>query len=304
MPNQTKKLISIVGPTAIGKTALGIQIAQHFGTEIISADSRQFYREISIGTAKPNSQELKAVKHHFINSHSVNDLVSVGSFETEALSVIEELFKTNDVLVMVGGSGLYVKAVLEGFDKLPSVNESFRNQLNKELQDFGIGKLQDELLESDPIYFEQIDIHNPQRIIRALEVFRSTGNTFSSYRTNKKVERNFNVLKIGLNTSRKILYNRVNLRVDEMMQNGLLEEVVSVKAYQHSNALKTVGYTELFDYLDGNIDLLSAIELIKQNTRRFAKRQLTWFRRDEEIHWFDPSDNTILTQIPALLMQG
>ena len=304
MPNQTKKLISIVGPTAIGKTALGIQIAQHFGTEIISADSRQFYREISIGTAKPNSQELKAVKHHFINSHSVNDLVSVGSFETEALSVIEELFKTDNIVVMVGGSGLYVKAVLEGFDKLPSVNESFRNQLNKELQDFGIGKLQDELLESDPIYFEQIDIHNPQRIIRALEVFRSTGNTFSSYRTNKKVERNFNVLKIGLNTSRKILYNRVNLRVDEMMQNGLLEEVVSVKAYQHSNALKTVGYTELFDYLDGNIDLLSAIELIKQNTRRFAKRQLTWFRRDEEIHWFDSSDNTILTQIPALLMQG
>ena len=303
MPNRTKTLISIVGPTAIGKTALGIQISQHFGTEIISSDSRQFYREISIGTAKPNLEELNAVKHHFINSHSVNDLVSVGSFETEALSVIEELFKTNDVVVMVGGSGLYVKAVIEGFDELPSVDESVRNQLNQELQNFGIGKLQQELLESDPIYFGQIDIHNPQRIIRALEVFRTTGNTFSSYRKNKKAERNFKILKIGLNTTRELLYKRINLRVDEMMQNGLLEEVVSAKAYQHLNALKTVGYSELFDYLDGNTNLLSAVELIKQNTRRFAKRQLTWFRRDEEIHWFEPSDVSIIPKISEILKQ-
>jgi tRNA dimethylallyltransferase len=301
MSSTKKTLISVVGPTAIGKTALGIQIAQHFGTEIISADSRQFYREISIGTAKPNLQELNAAKHHFINSHSVNDLVSVGSFETEALSIIEELFKTNDVVVMVGGSGLYVKAILEGFDELPNVNEGVRNQLNQELEDFGIAKLQTELLESDPIYFGQIDIQNPQRIIRALEVFRTTGNTFSSYRTHKKAERSFNVIKIGLNTSRDILYNRINLRVDDMMQNGLLDEVVSSKPYQQLNALKTVGYTELFDFLDGKTDLLSAIEMIKQNTRRFAKRQLTWFKRDEEINWFEPNDETIISKIENLL---
>jgi tRNA dimethylallyltransferase len=301
MSSTKKTLISVVGPTAIGKTALGIQIAQHFGTEIISADSRQFYREISIGTAKPNLQELNAAKHHFINSHSVNDLVSVGSFETEALSIIEELFKTNDVVVMVGGSGLYVKAILEGFDELPNVNEGVRNQLNQELEDFGIAKLQTELLESDPIYFGQIDIQNPQRIIRALEVFRTTGNTFSSYRTHKKAERSFNVIKIGLNTSRDILYNRINLRVDDMMQNGLLDEVVSSKPYQQLNALKTVGYTELFDFLDGKTYLLSAIEMIKQNTRRFAKRQLTWFKRDEEINWFEPNDETIISKIENLL---
>jgi tRNA dimethylallyltransferase len=301
MSSTKKTLISVVGPTAIGKTALGIQIAQHFGTEIISADSRQFYREISIGTAKPNLQELNAAKHHFINSHSVNDLVSVGSFETEALSIIEELFKTNDVVVMVGGSGLYVKAILEGFDELPNVNEGVRNQLNQELEDFGIAKLQTELLASDPLYYGEIDIQNPQRIIRALEVIRSTGNTFSSYRTHKKAKRSFNVIKIGLNTSRELLYNRINLRVDEMMQNGLLDEVVSSKPYQQLNALKTVGYTELFDFLDGKTDLLSAIEMIKQNTRRFAKRQLTWFKRDEEINWFEPNDETIISKIENLL---
>ena len=304
MLTTTKTLISIVGPTAIGKTALAIQVAQHFGAEIISADSRQFFKEISIGTAKPNLQELSAAKHHFINSHSVNDLFSVGSFEKEAISIIDDLFKTNDIVVMVGGSGLYVKAVLEGFDELPTVSEGIRNQLNQELQDFGIGKLQQELSKSDPVYFGQIDIHNPQRIIRALEVFRSTGNTFSSYRTNKKVARNFDILKIGLNTSRELLYNRINFRVDEMMQIGLLDEVISAKAYQHFNALKTVGYTELFDYLDGKTDLLSAIELIKQNTRRFAKRQITWFKRDEEIHWFEPKELDKIMELIGKCFRG
>jgi len=290
MLTNPKTLICILGPTAIGKTALGIKIAQHFKTEIISADSRQLYREISIGTAKPSSIELATVNHHFINSHSVTDVVSVGLFEKQALQVIDTLFKTNDIIIMVGGSGLYIKAILEGFDELPTVSESVRSKLNLELQDFGISKLQNELLASDPIYFGQIDIHNPQRIIRALEVIRSTGNTFSSYQTNQKKHRNFKIIKIGLNTDRNLLYQNINKRVDEMMQNGLLAEVTSAKAYQHLNALNTVGYSELFKHLDGEISLVKAIELIKQNTRRFAKRQLTWFRRDADINWFTPKE--------------
>ncbi len=285
-----KTLICIVGPTAIGKTALGIKLAQHYSTEIISADSRQFYREISIGTAKPNNLELASVKHHFINSHSVSDVVSVGSFEKEALKVIDTLFKTNQTVVMVGGSGLYIKAVLEGFDELPTVNPEIRTQLNKELQDFGIIELQKQLAKADPIYYTQIDTQNPQRIIRALEVIRGTSKPFSSYLSNKKNKRDFKVIKIGLNTSREILYQQINHRVDIMMQNGLLDEVKTIQAYQHLNALNTVGYSELFDYLDGKITLENAVELIKQNTRRFAKRQLTWFRRDEEVKWFKPEE--------------
>ncbi len=293
-----KTLICIIGPTAIGKTALGIRVAQHLGTEIISAGSRQFYKEISIGTAKPSQLELANVKHHFINSHSVIDLVSVGSFEREALKVIDNLFKTHNTVVLVGGSGLYIKAVLEGFDELPTVNPDIRTQLNQELQNFGIITLQQELLNSDPSYFAQIDTQNPQRIIRALEVIRGTGNTFSSYQNNKKNKRDFDVIKIGLNTSRELLYNKINHRVDAMMQNGLLEEVKLATAYQHLNALNTVGYSELFDYLDDKISLENAVELIKQNTRRFAKRQLTWFRRDEEIKWFEPYEaDTVLDLI-------
>lgn len=289
-PMKPKTLICIVGPTAIGKTALGIKIAQHLGSEIISADSRQFYKEISIGTAKPSQLELATVKHHFINSHSVTDLVSVGSFEKEALKVMDTLFKTHQTVVLVGGSGLYVKAVLEGFDELPTVNPDIRTQLNQELQDFGIIKLQQELLNSDPSYFAQIDTQNPQRIIRALEVIRSTGNTFSSYQTNKKNKRDFNVIKIGLNTSRELLYNKINQRVHDMMFNGLLAEVTLAKPYQHLNALNTVGYHELFEYLDDKTTLENAVAAIKQNTRRFAKRQLTWFRRDEKINWFEPEE--------------
>lgn len=285
-----KTLICIVGPTAIGKTALGIKIAQHLGCQIISADSRQFYQEISIGTAKPSQLELVSVKHHFINSHSITDVVSVGSYEKQALQIIETLFETNNTVVMVGGSGLYIKAVLEGFDELPTVNPEIRSQLNQEFQDFGIGKLQQELQTTDPSYFAKIDIQNPQRIIRALEVIRSTGKAFSSYQTNKKNERDFKVIKIGLNTSREILYQQINQRVDVMMQNGLLDEVKSMQAYQHLNALNTVGYSELFEYLNGKISLETAVEAIKQNTRRFAKRQLTWFKRDEEINWFEPSE--------------
>ncbi|TAH03555.1 MAG: tRNA (adenosine(37)-N6)-dimethylallyltransferase MiaA [Sphingobacteriales bacterium] len=287
---KSKTLICIVGPTAIGKTALGIRVAQHFGTEIISADSRQFYKEISIGTAKPSQLELASVKHHFINSHSVTDVVSVGSFEKEALKVIDTLFKTHQTVVLVGGSGLYVKAVLEGFDELPTVNPDIRAQLNQELQDFGIIELQNQLSKADPVYYSQIDTQNPQRIIRALEVIRGTGNTFSSYQTNKKNKRDFNVIKIGLNTSRELLYNKINQRVDDMMFNGLLAEVTLAKPYQHLNALNTVGYHELFEYLDDKTTLENAVAAIKQNTRRFAKRQLTWFRRDEEVKWFEPEE--------------
>ncbi|TAF44029.1 MAG: tRNA (adenosine(37)-N6)-dimethylallyltransferase MiaA [Sphingobacteriales bacterium] len=292
---KTKTLICVLGPTAIGKTALGIKIAQQLNTEIISADSRQLYKEISIGTAKPSEAELAAVKHHFINSHSITDIVNVGLYEKQALQIIENLLKKNHTVVMVGGSGLYIKAVLEGFDELPTVTPTIRNQLNHELQQSGIAKLQHELQQHDPNYFHKIDTQNPQRIIRALEVIRSTGNTFSSYQSNKKNERSFKILKIGLNTTREKLYQRINERVDVMMQNGLLAEVKSAQAYKHLNALQTVGYCELFDYLDGKTSLKTAVELIKQNTRRFAKRQLTWFRRDDNIHWCDiENENQII----------
>lgn len=303
MQENQKTLIVIAGPTAIGKTALAIKIAQFYQTEIISADSRQFFREMSIGTAKPNPIELAAAKHHFINSHSINEEVNVGSFEKEALEKINELFKTHDVLVMVGGSGLYINAVLYGFDELPKADEKLREELNRRLEVEGIIALQNQLKILDPAYYQEVDIQNPQRVIRALEVCISSGKPFSSFRKTTIKNRPFQSVLIGLDMEREKLYQRINQRVDLMMQEGLLDEVKSLIEYQHLNALKTVGYSEIFNYLNGEWTLEQAVDKIKQNTRNFAKRQLTWFRKNKEILWFNPNDPNILQKIDAKLRE-
>ncbi len=291
-----KTLIVIVGPTAIGKTELAIKLAQHFNTEIISADSRQFFKEMSIGTAKPDDAELNATKHHFINSHSIQKLFSTGDFETEALKVLEDIFAAKNLAVMVGGSGLYINAVCNGLDELPETDLNIRKNLNKQFVEKGIDSIREQLKKLDPVYFEKVDQFNPQRMIRGLEVILSTSRSINSFHTNHKKKRPFNILKIGLDTNREELYRQINQRVDLMMQAGLLNEVISLKDYQHLNALKTIGYVEIFDYLNGLTDLHTAVELIKQNTRRFAKRQLTWFKRDPEITWLEPGQTEKIIQ--------
>jgi len=287
-----KNLISIVGPTAIGKTALAIQLAQHFGTEIISADSRQFFKEMAIGTAKPNAAELAAVKHHFIDSHTVKELFSTGDFELQGLKKLEEIFQNHDLAIMVGGSGLYVNALINGLDEMPDIDLSIREKLNKQYEEEGLAVIQNQLAELDPEYFAKVDQQNPQRMIRGLEVYLSTGQKLSSMLSATKKERPFNIIKIGLNTDRAILYDRINSRVDQMMADGLVDEVKSLISFRKYNALNTVGYSEIFVYLDGKLTLADAVAAIKQNTRRFAKRQLTWFRKDEEINWFEPDERT------------
>lgn len=293
-----KTLVVIVGPTGIGKTALAIAVARHFHTEIISADSRQFFKEMEIGTAKPSPQELAAAPHHFINYHSVETLFSTGDFEIEALATIEQLFKKNDLLVMVGGSGLYIDAVCTGLDDLPEIDLNIREQLNQQLVNEGIEAIKKQLSEYDPEYYQKVDQANPQRMIRGLEVFLSTGIKLSAHLTNTKKVRPFKILKIGLNMDRSALYNRINQRVDKMIESGLLEEVKSLQSFRKYNALNTVGYSELFSYMDGDIPLKEAVEQIKQNTRRFAKRQLTWFRRDDSTAWFEPGqDDAVINYI-------
>lgn len=290
-------LIVIAGPTASGKTAAAIQLANHFNTVVVSADSRQFYREMSIGTAKPNADELTAARHYFINSHSITEPFSAGDFEKQCLQLLDELFKTHNVVILAGGSGLFIKAITEGFDDLPSADEATRERLNKELNEQGINTLQEQLKSADPAYYSQVDINNPQRIIRALEVFETTGKPFSSYRTATANKRPFNIIKFGLDMDRAILYDRINRRVDMMVDQGLVDEVKSLLPYRKVNALNTVGYSEIFDYLDGKADLPTAIAAIKQNTRRFAKRQLTWFRKDGEMIWVDAADDELLKKM-------
>lgn len=293
--NQNKKtLIVVVGPTAIGKTSLAIALAKHYQTAVISADSRQFFKEMSIGTAKPSAEELAAAPHHFISSHSVTQLFSTGDFETQALALMEKLFTEHEVLIMVGGSGLYINAICNGLDEMPEIDLAIREKLNQQFATEGIAAIRKQLAELDPEYFEKVDQHNPQRMIRGLEVVLSTGQKLSSFLSSIKKERPFNIIKIGLNTDREILYNRINHRVDIMVENGLVEEVKSLAAYKELNALKTVGYSEIFDYLEGKTDLATAIDKIKQNTRRFAKRQLTWFRKDTETTWFEPNENNYI----------
>jgi len=292
-----KKLIIIAGPTAVGKTAAAIKLAQQLETEIISADSRQFYREMTIGTAKPDAEELAQAKHHFIDSHSITENFTVGDFEKEALQLLNELFRTHDRIIMVGGSGLFIQAVTQGFDDLPTADSEIRRRLNQELTEKGILHLQARLKEVDPEYYDQVDLNNPQRLIRALEVFEATAKQFSSYRKATVNKRPFESIKIVLNLPREELYDRINKRVDIMVEQGLIEEVRSLMPYKHLNALNTVGYSELFDYFDGKTDLHTAINLIKQNTRRFAKRQLTWFRKDQEMKWMTADNPNLINEI-------
>lgn len=282
----TKYLISIVGPTAIGKTSLAISIAKHFVAEIISCDSRQFYKEMYIGTAVPSKEELAQVKHHFIQHIPVKQDYNVGQFEKDAIQKLDKLFIKNKVVVMVGGSGLYLDAVFKGLDEFPEVDPDIRKKLKIQLKEIGIRPLQEQLKLLDPISYKSIDLENHQRLIRALEISIGTGKPFSSFLTERHAKRNFKAIKIGLTTERPLIYDRINQRVDLMIKNGLLDEVKSLYSYKDINALQTVGYKELFSYLDNEITLDFAIEEIKKNTRRFAKRQLTWFRKDRDITWF------------------
>ncbi|UFH35132.1 tRNA (adenosine(37)-N6)-dimethylallyltransferase MiaA [Flavobacterium acetivorans] len=288
-----KYLITIIGPTAIGKTSLSILLANHFNCEIISCDSRQFFKEMTIGTAVPNANELAAVPHHFIQNKSIFENYTVGDFEKEAIAKIEQLFETNNYVVLVGGSGLYVNAILKGFDEFPEIDPSVRTNVNTNYEKLGIAYLQEQLKNLDPAYFEKITtenpqtLQNPQRMMRFVEVCIGSRKPYSSFLNQKKNERNFTPILIGLEADRNVMYNRINQRVDIMMNEGLLQEAKKLYSNKDLNALQTVGYRELFSYFDNEFSLEFAIEEIKKNTRRFAKRQLTWFKRDENTKWFD-----------------
>jgi tRNA dimethylallyltransferase len=285
-----KNLIVIAGPTAVGKTVVAIQLAKKLKTEIISADSRQFFRELTIGTAKPAVAELNEVKHHFINSHSIGDDYDAARFGEAALAVIHNLFKDHDHVILCGGSGLYIKAVVEGFDDIPEVAAEIRESLVQGYNLHGIGWLQQKMKESDPEHFMVIDQQNPHRLIRALEVKIGTGASIASFRNNEKRKHDFNVIKIGLELPREVLYKRIDGRMDDMIAQGLFQEAEQLYPFKDHQALQTVGYQEIFDLMDGSYDREEAVRLLKRNTRRYAKRQLTWFKRDEEMKWFSPDD--------------
>ncbi|TBV26936.1 tRNA (adenosine(37)-N6)-dimethylallyltransferase MiaA [Meridianimaribacter sp. CL38] len=287
----SKYLISIVGPTAIGKTALSIKLATHFNTEIVSADSRQFFKEMQIGTAAPTADELSAAKHHFIHHKSIEDNYNVGAFEVDAIAKLSELYQTHDVVIMVGGSGLYVDAVTKGLDEFPNVKPEIREQLNTTLETKGLISLQEQLKELDLDAYNTIALDNPHRVIRALEVCIGSGKPYSSFLKKNKKQRQFKTISIGLTADREIIYNRINSRVDIMVKEGLIEEAKALIPKQHLNALNTVGYKELFNYFNGEWTLDFAISEIKKNTRRFAKRQLTWFKKNKDTFWFDYKTN-------------
>ena len=288
MPEQ-QILIVIVGPTAVGKSDLAIDIALKYKVEIISADSRQVFRELNLGTAKPTDEALKKVKHHFINSHSIHDSFSAGHFEKEAIALIQLLHRDDKNALMVGGSGMYVDAVLRGFNEIPQVPLEIREKYTQLNSDKGLRYLQEQLRKSDPRYFESVDLSNTQRVIRALEVIDYTGQPFSDFLIDSDVKRDFRAIKIGLEWERKVLYERINERMDRMIREGLFEEAESLFEYRNLYALQTVGYSEIFEYLDGKYDRDEAIRLLKRNSRRYAKRQLTWFKRDEQVKWFQPN---------------
>jgi tRNA dimethylallyltransferase len=288
-----KYLITIVGPTAIGKTALSIALAQHFKCEIISCDSRQFFKEMTIGTAVPNQDELQAAKHHFIQNISIFENYTVGDYEKEAITKLEELFQHNDYVILIGGSGLYVDAVLKGFDEFPEIDTTIREQIAQEYEQNGISYLQEQLKQLDTAYYDKLTVENPQtlqnpqRMMRFVEVCLGTGKPYSSFLNQKKNNRNFMPILIGLEADRTVIYDRINQRVDIMINQGLLDEAQSLYPNKALNALQTVGYRELFSYFDEEFTLPFAIEEIKKNTRRFSKRQLTWFKRNENTKWFD-----------------
>lgn len=290
MQVKEKYLIVVMGPTAIGKTAFSIQLARHFKTEILSADSRQFYREMCIGTAYPEPEKLAVVKHHFIGNLSINDEYNVARYEDEALALLKELYQRHNVVILTGGSGLYIDAICKGIDELPNHDPVLRQKLKKELEEDGLEAFGEKLKNLDPEYYKAVDLNNPNRLLRAIEICLLTGATYTSLRKNAAKARPFKIIKIGLNTEREKLFRTVGERVDTMMEKGLLDEVKSLIPYREHNAMNTVGYKELFAYLDGETTLEQAIEKIKTNTRRYAKRQLTWFNRDQEISWFEPDD--------------
>lgn len=289
-----KTLIVIVGPTAVGKTGLALQLAEHFKTEIISADSRQIYKELTIGTAKPTQAELSQVQHHFIDSYSIHEDYDANRFGEEALALVHKLFERHDYLIVCGGSGLYIKALLDGFDDIPEVGDEVRDQLIEEFENKGLLWLQNKMREIDPEHFKTIDQKNPVRLMRALEVKLATGKSIASFRTASKKEHPFRVVKIGLELERVELYKRIDERMDNMIQQGLFEEATELSSYKDLNALQTVGYREIFDYLDKQYDKEEAVRLLKRNSRRYAKRQLTWFKRDEEIAWFKSTELDII----------
>jgi len=284
-----KNLIVILGPTGIGKSDLSINLARHFKTEIVSSDSRQIFRELSIGTAVPSLSDLKKIKHHLIQSLSITDKYNASKFEEDALKIINEIFQKKDTVILSGGSMLYINAVCRGIDIIPDVNQGIHAQILKEYKEEGIEHLRLKLKELDPDYYNNVDLKNTNRIIHALDITLTTGKSYSSFRTGHKKQRPFNIIKIGLNTDRQKLYDRINLRVDKMIKNGLIEEAKSVYPYRQLNSLNTVGYKELFDYFDKKSELHDAIKNIKTNTRHYAKKQLTWFKKDDEIQWFQPS---------------
>jgi tRNA dimethylallyltransferase len=298
-----KTCIIIAGPTAVGKTALAIEVARHFSTKIISADSRQCYKELNIGVAKPSPVELETVHHYFINTHSISDEISAADFESYALNATAEIFAEKDIAIMTGGSGLYIKSFCEGLDDIPEIEETIRRTISEKYEKLGIGFLQEQIQKLDPVFYQTGEILNPQRMIRALEVRLSTGRSITTYRSKQKKERAFNIIKIGLELPREILYERINKRVDAMIEAGLVEEVKSLIPYKEANALQTVGYRELFDYFENKSKLPRAIELIKQNTRHYAKRQMTWFKKEEALTLSVPEMKNVL-EIISKKMEG
>ena len=283
-------LVVLVGPTAVGKTAFGIRLAKALHCQVISADSRQFYKELSIGTAKPSKREMAGIDHHFVDFLSIQEEFSAGRFELAALDVLRKIYVKNPVALMVGGSGLYVQAVCHGMNDIPQIPGHFRETLYVECQQKGLEHLLDELRFSDPVYYDKVDKKNQQRVIRALEICRATGRPYSSFRQDKKTPRDFQIIKIGLDMDRAALFERIDNRMDQMIEAGLFEEAEKWYPFRHLNALKTVGYTEIFDYLDGQYHRQEAVRLLKRNSRRYAKRQLTWFKKDQEITWYHPKE--------------
>ena len=294
-------LLVIAGPTAVGKTSLAIDVARRFGTEIISADSRQFYRELKIGTAAPDTTQLALVPHHFVGNLSLSDSYNVSQYETEVLELLNRLFQKHKLVVLTGGSGLYIRAVCDGIDMLPDAEPEIRLHLQTILKTEGLPTLRLLLQKLDPVYFQMVDVANPARIIRALEVCMSTGLPYSSFRKKNPAKRNFRIIKIGLDLPRAELHQRINARVDQMMAAGLEQEAREFYPYRHLNALNTVGYKELFDYFDGNCSQDDAVEKIKTNTRRYARRQITWFKKENDLNWCAPDVEEVLSIVTKLL---
>jgi len=282
-----KTVVILLGPTAAGKTSAAIQLAKTFKTEIISADSRQCFKELSIGVARPSEKELQTIEHYFIASHSIYDDVNAGAFEQYALQKVNKIFRTHNVAIMVGGTGLYIRAFCEGMDEIPAVPADIRNSIMLNYEKNGLDWLQQETQKKDPVFYETGEIQNPQRLMRALEVAEATGQSILTFRRGKKAERDFNIVKIGLELPKEELHRNIDARVDKMIAAGLVDEARRVLPYKHLNALQTVGYTEMFAYLDGKLSLEETTELIKKNTRQYAKRQMTWFKKDKDVRWID-----------------